>query len=286
MDLFQESFNNLIKKGRNMINKKKLVLYISSIIFLSGCASIPKSNKVEKISEEPFSIIAKYSFNPVVIDGNLDDCVWQISPAYTLVFAKQYYLPMERRIDKRIGIDISSDKGIVKVGWDEQYLYIAVKFYDSDIVQYSNKNQEMHCNTGDLVEVFLKPENNTYYWEIYGTPNEKKTVFFYPGGGYLSLPVVFSYNTDLDAFLVSSKIKGTLNNWHDRDEYWTLEMAIPVKELTKYGDKFGSGSEWRILISRYNYSRYELWPALTSVPQLSIANFHQIPEYGKLIFQK
>lgn len=218
-------------------------------------------------------LIAKYTEKPVIVDGILNDIVWKKSPVYKLSLAdNKKSEPME--------------KGQAQIAWNEKYLYIGVKFYDSDIVQESEEDQKHHYLTGDLVEIFLKPEKNTWYWEIYGTPNGKKTVFWFPGRGRIGLPENFKPGMNLDKILIDTQIKGTLNNWQDIDEYWTLEMAIPVEELIFYGDTFGPGSKWQILIARYNYSRYLPWKELSSVPKLSTTNFHLFEEYGKLIFEK
>lgn len=253
----------------------KIIVCLLCLILFSGCALTLKT-PVKEVSSELVSVVAKYSEKPVIVDGNLDDPVWKEAPVYELSLSKD-----EEGKGKNL-----QEKGYVQIAWDENYLYIGVKFYDSDIVQESDKNQEHHYRTGDLVEIFLKPENSTWYWEIYGTPSEKKTVFWFPGRGRLGLPSCFEPEINLNEISVSAEIKWSLNNWKDRDDYWTLEMGIPVEELTKYGDKFGPGSQWRVLIARYNYSRYLPYKELSMFPQLSITNYHLLEEYGWLIFEK
>ena len=66
----------------------------------------------------------------------------------------------------------------VKIIWDNKYIYVGAKLYDSDIVQESNEDWGHHYRTGDVMEVFLKPNGKRNYWEIYTTPNSKKTAFF------------------------------------------------------------------------------------------------------------
>ncbi|HOL21559.1 MAG TPA: carbohydrate-binding family 9-like protein [bacterium] len=268
------------------MNNKIWMGMVLSIILVSGCALTPGVSTGGKTPAGTVPLIAKFSKSPVVIDGKLDDPVWKISPAYNLSLAKSNLLPLAKRQDKREGIDILRDEGIAQLAWDENYLYIGIKFYDSDIVQEGTEDQKHFYGTGDLVEIFLKPEGNTWYWEIYGTPNEKKTVFWFPGRGRIGIPSSFQPGMELQDILVAAQVKGTLNDWKDRDEYWTLEMAIPVKGLTQYGDAFGPGSKWRILIARYNYSRYNPWTELSTAPQLSIANFHLLEGYGALIFER
>lgn len=259
------------------MNKYVDIFGLFFVILFSGCALTPKINKGEKEMVATPCIITKYSEVPVVIDGKFDDPVWKIAPVYKLTLSKD---------DESKG-NVLQEKGEAQVAWDENYLYVGVKLYDSDIVQESDKDQDHHYQKGDVVEIFLQPEQSTWYWEIYGTPNCKKTVFWFPGRGRTGLSSCYEPTIELNEILIATEIKGTLNNWKDRDEYWTLEMAIPVKELTKYGDAFGSNSEWRVLIARYNYSRYLPWKELSMYPQLSITNYHLIEEYGKLIiFEK
>lgn len=254
-----------------MRNKSALLLFF---VLFSGCALTLKTTE-NKVPSKPVSCIAKYTEIPVIVDGNLDDPIWKITPIYMLSISR----------GEEIKGKSLQEKGIFQIAWDEKYLYIGAKFYDSDIVQESNKNQEHHYQTGDLIEIFLKPENSTWYWEIYGTPNEKKTIFWFPGGGRL-LPGCFEQQMNLDEILLSAKIEGTLNNWKDKDDCWILEMAIPVKELTKYGDSIGLYSHWRILIGRYNHTRYLLKRELSMFPQLSLTDFRLFEEYGKIVFEK
>jgi len=258
------------------MNKRLWIFGVLSIMMVSGCALTQKVGTGEKMPVEPLPIIAKYTEKPVVVDGKLDDPVWKNTPVYKLSLS---------RADEEKG-NILQEEGYVQLAWNENYLYIGIKFYDSDITQENEENQQHHYRNGDLVELFLKPEKNTWYWEIYGTPNGKKTVFWFPGRGRLGMESHYQAVMNLDDIFIGVQIKGTLNNWKDRDDYWTLEMAIPVKELTKYGDAFGPGSEWRILIARYNYSRYLPWKELSMIPQLSMTNYHLLEEYGRLVFEK
>ena len=257
------------------------VLFFLIMLMFSGCVT---HNIDDKATRDV--IIAKYAEKPVSIDGNLDDEIWRTAPSYKFSLSRASLLPLNKRIDQRPGIDKLTEQGEVKFAWNEKFLYIGAKLYDSDIVQESVKDQENHFLSGDVLEIFLKPKNSTWYWEIYGTPNEKKTILWLPGRGRLGLKNYCGTVMQTDDIIIATKIKGTLNNWQDKDEYWTIEMAIPSKILTCFGDSFGYNSEWTILIGRYNYSRYLPWVELSSIPQLSITHFHLTEEYGILKFEK
>jgi len=65
-------------------------------------------------------------------------------------------------------------------------------------------------------------------------------------------------------------------------------MAMPIKSLEEKGDSFGPGSEWGVLVSRYNYGRYFKGKGaeLSSAPQLSSENFHLLKEFAKIKFNR
>ncbi|MCM8777607.1 MAG: carbohydrate-binding family 9-like protein [Candidatus Omnitrophica bacterium] len=258
------------------MNKNVWISGILSLVLFSGCALTLKVPQKEKVVAEPVPLIAIYSETPVVVDGKLEDDVWQIAPIYNLSLSK----------GEEAKGNILQEKGEIRTAWDKNYLYIGIKFYDTDIVQEETEDQKHFYRTGDLVEIFLKPAESTWYWEIYGTPNSKKTVFWFPGGGRMGLPSGYEPEVKLKDILIGVQIKGSLNKWEDRDDYWTLEMAIPTEELTRYGNTFGPGSDWRVLIARYNYSRYLSNKELSMYPKLSITNYHLVEEYGKLILEK
>jgi len=69
-----------------------------------------------------------------------------------------------------------------------------------------------------------------------------------------------------------------------RDREWTAEIAMPIKDLTAPGCHFEPSTKWRILVARYNYSRFltTRGPELSTTPQLSVPDFHRFEEYATL----
>ena len=228
-------------------------------------------------------VIAKYTAEPIKLDGKLDENAWAMAPAYSLVLPLKSFSGLPESMQKTLG-DTIHEKGIVKLLWDDNYLYIGAELGDSDVMQEGKDDQTHLYTTGDLIEVFLKPAGENYYWEIYGTPNNKKSWFFFPSRGRIMFPGCSSYLPK--DFNVAATVDGTLNNWRDRDKGWTIELAIPIKELTAYGAKFDNSANWTILLARYNYSAYLQKPELSAYPRLSCVNFHIYEEYAKLHLEK
>ncbi|MCC6683038.1 MAG: carbohydrate-binding family 9-like protein [Phycisphaeraceae bacterium] len=225
------------------------------------------------VDASPHEIYAVWAEQPVTIDGALDDPIWQIATSYSLELSQD-------RSDK--GATLHED-GSVKFAYDQDYLYAAFHFSDSDVVQESEKDQQHHYKTGDVAELFLKPANTSWYWELYATPNGKRTAFFFPGRGRLGLPSCFEYQSNLR---VAAEVQGSLNDWRDRDEGWTAEMAIPLAELAAMGVPLTADQPWRVFIGRYNYSRYLSRVELSMSPPLPVTDYHAIEKYASLILDQ
>ena len=211
---------------------------------------------------------AVYAKTPVTIDGQLDDAVWALAPAYELRLSE----------DRTLSGDLLKESGVVRFAWNENCLYAAFEFTDSDVVAEGTKDGEPHFSLGDVAEFFLWPDMRTWYWELYATPHGKQSSFFFPSPGRM-LPSSFKNHLHLQ---VASQIHGTLNDWSDRDKGWTAEMAIPVKEITARGEAWGPDACWHVLVGRYNYSAYLSRPELSAMPKLSTTNFHLRGEYARL----
>lgn len=264
---------------------KYLLLSALIVGLIAGCAPEQKE-VVEQVRRPdrffPEVLSALYTSEPVEIDGKLDDPVWQKAERYPL------YLSADR------DSDLPQEGGEIMLAWDEDTLYVGAKLYDSDIYQEGDMDQMHFYQTGDLLEVFLKPEPYEWYWELYGTPNNKKTVFWFPSRQFLGIfRNMDQWTKDLMNLKVAAQVEGTLNKRDDVDEYWTIEMAMPAAHLARWYmttspiDKlyFGPGSEWRILIARYNYSNHLEATELSMLPQLSRTNYHMTEEYGIISFE-
>ena len=227
--------------------------------FIAGCKSF-----------SPNIYEVHYTNTSIRIDGKLNDASW--IKAKSLSFR---------------GLPPSCaciENGVGKILWDDKYIYFGAVFYDSDIVQEANENWQHHYRTGDVMEVFLKPPNKRYYWEIYATPNNKKTSFFYLSKGRLGLPSGFNYK--MSGLIVAATCMGTLNDANDYDKQWTVEIAIPREELEKNGEKILNGKIWDFLIGRYNYSAYLDDKEITISGLPNSGNLHDFKSWNSLKFIK
>lgn len=214
---------------------------------------------------------ALYS-SSITVDGRLNEAVWNQAPVYTFDLAD----------DMAPNGESVREPGKVQLAWDDTYFYVGISCSDSDLVAEGLEDNLRHFELGDLFELFLKPDDQMWYWELYVTPRGKKTDFFFPGCGRFGLPGAMDYQSGLK---VAAQCQGTLENWRDKDTGWTAEIAMPIKDLTAEGDAFGPGEKWRVLVARYNYSRFfnaPRGPEYSMTPKLSQTNFHLLSEYANL----
>ena len=78
-------------------------------------------------------------------------------------------------------------------------------------------------------------------------------------------------------------VNGTVNNRKDEDQYWTVEMALPLKELVEdyHPDKLSS-YEWDINFYRINDDASEMKYMAWSPTE---GRFHQPTKFGKILFR-
>ncbi|WP_309380562.1 carbohydrate-binding family 9-like protein [Cerasicoccus frondis] len=242
---------------------------IAHAIFLTGCSHHTAIPDNAAGLPAPQEIKALYVPEGTRIDGILDDAIWADAPIY------QMHVSMDR---EAAGKHLAQG-GQVQFAWNEEYLFVGVNFIDSDVVAEGSKNGEQHFRLGDVAEIFLWPEDNTWYWELYATPAELQSAYFYPGPGRLGVPSSFEHIMELE---VSAQVDGTLNQWPGKDQSWTAEVAIPVSALTERSEQWGPDSNWRVLIGRYNYSAELPRVEHSALIPLSKTSFHLREEYGQL----
>ena len=144
--------------------------------------------------------------------------------------------------------------------WDEKFLYIFAKLEENHIWGDITERDKIIYYNNDF-EVFINPNNHVFsYGEIEINALGTEWDLF------LNKPYRLKGKADSKWNIKELKsavfINGTINNPNDIDNYWTVEMAIPIKEISQLKDPFDyhypkSNDIWRINFSRVNWD-YEL----------------------------
>ena len=164
----------------------------------------------------------------------------------------------------------------VRFAWNELGFYVRAELEDSFVVATDRRDEQLHFETGDVVELFVKPLDKSYYWEMYATPFGNKSTLYFP---------CERDGMTVDHFLRDHAFHGLEVRSEILAGGWSAEMFVPSNQLTGLGALWGRGSQWTVLCGRYNYNNEELVnPELSMWPPVSKTNYHLTAEYAGIDF--
>ncbi|MCM8825787.1 MAG: carbohydrate-binding family 9-like protein [Candidatus Omnitrophica bacterium] len=168
--------------------------------------------------------------------------------------------------------------------YDKKYIYFAFICRDKDI-WLTLKTRDSQLWDQDVVEIFLKTDcSGDWFYEFQVSP--KNTVLDAFVSRSLREKMFFRFaEWDCTGLKSATKLKGTLNNWFDEDDFWSVEVAIPFKSLLSNGRMPATNDVWLINLGRYDYSVYleKGFEASTSCP-IKKFDFHRYEEWSFLKF--
>jgi hypothetical protein len=183
-------------------------------------------------------------------------------PAYPLAFSSD-----------REGVP--AEGGNVRFGWNEDGLHVCAELVDSRLIALNRQDEQLHFETGDVFELFVKPRDDSYYWEMYAIPSGNKSTLFFPRE---------RAGMELHDFLHGHGFQGLEVSVEETCKGWNAHLFVPATQLTSFGAGWGEGTEWTVFCGRYNYSSEDLAaPELSMAPPLSATNYHLTNEYARLI---
>ena len=181
----------------------------------------------------------------VRVDGFLDDREWG-KALWT-----EYFCDIEGSLKPKPPYDTR-----VKMLWDDDYLYIAAELEEPDLWATLRQRDTIIFYDNDF-EVFIDPDGDTHnYYEYemnaFGTWWDLMLIKPYRDGG----PPVNGW--DIRGLKTAAKLYGTINRPGDRDDKWTLEIAMPweiLRECAPAQKPPAAGDMWRINFSRVEWDR-------------------------------
>lgn len=193
---------------------------------------------------EPTSYICYRAPQAVTVDGDIYTPEWEAVP-WTHYF-------MDIQGTNRLETPRYSCRA--KLMWDDQYLYIAAELEEPHLWATLTERESVIFHDNDF-EVFLDVNGSTHHYVEYevnalGTEWDLMLTKPYRDGGH----PINCWN--MNGLLSAVKLYGTLNDPSDRDDKWTVEMAIPLSALTEVrnGNKTPrDGEQWRLNFSRVQW---------------------------------
>ncbi len=194
----------------------------------------------EKLPYSPRQMVC-YRTAPLKIDGKLDEAAWGAA-AWSEPF-----------------IDIEGERRPqfatrVKMLWDDEHFYVAADLEEPNLWATLTKRDSVIFHDNDF-EVFIDPDGDTHaYYELevnaFGTVWDLMLVQPYRDGG----PAIHAW--DIAGLQTGVDVRGTINRPGDRDEGWTVEIAMPWEMLREAAPGRRAphvGERWRVNFSRVQW---------------------------------
>jgi hypothetical protein len=239
------------------------------LVPLLGCAAEPE--RAAKAPPVVRQAECRWTAGPIRIDGKLDEPAWQQAP-----LLQDFAAFWQDRTAK------SATRA--RLLWDDQHLYFAADMDDSDLYadvkEHNGKTWE-----NDVFELFFKPSaDQLTYYEFQVNALNTQLELFLPSrgsGGYRRFAPTTKFGMESAVAL-----RGTLNDWKDKDQGWTVEGRIPWSAFQASGGRPAPETRWRFALCRYDYSTAFDRPDLSSTAPLTQPDFHRYEDYGELTFVK
>jgi hypothetical protein len=213
---------------------KQLFIIFLAIILIFTFANAQDNNNVK------YTVCNKV-YGGIVADGHFDEPAWQ----------KAEWIDDFEDIS---GGGFPEYKTQVKMLWDNDFMYLAIKFEEPHICASITEN-EQQIYLDNAFELFIDPDGdacNYYEFEINaaGATWDLKMNKPYSKGGN------FDSKWNINGLQKAIFLNGTLNNPSDIDSFWTIELAIPFSAFYEYssGKRPDNGDKWKLNFLRVQWS--------------------------------
>jgi Carbohydrate family 9 binding domain-like len=205
--------------------------------------SQPAAPDFEATPFAPRQYVAYRAPSRLTLDGKLDEPGWAAA-AWTDPFVD---IEGDRRPRPRFHTR-------AKMLWDDEYFYVAAEMEEPDIWGTLTARDSVIFRDND-VEIFIDPDGDTHaYYELevnaLGTPWDLMLIKPYRDGGR----AIDAW--DIAGLQVGIDLRGTINRPGDRDDGWTVELAMPwriLREAAPDRKPPQPGDRWRVNLSRVEW---------------------------------
>ncbi len=199
-----------------------------------------------RIEWKPEQYVCYRSGDRIVVDGRLDEVVWAEAEWTTDFVDITGTAKQKPRFRTR-----------AKMLWDDTYFYAAAEMEEPHVWAKLTERDAVVYYDNDF-ELFIDPDGDTHeYYELevnaFGTEWDLLLVRPYRDGG----PAVHAW--DIAGLRTAVFVDGTINVSGDRDQGWSIEIAIPwvaLKECARGPSPPSPGAQWRVNFSRVEWQIY------------------------------
>jgi len=194
-------------------------------------------------AQTPLRYLAPYTASAPTIDGRLDDPAWLAAPWSDAFVDIEGAAKPAPRLRTRL-----------RMTWDSTALYVVAELEEPDLWATITQRDAVIFRDNDF-EVFLDPDGDARnYFELeinaLGTVWDLFLPRAYRDGGSAR------NGWDIAGLRSAVGLHGTLNDPSDRDRGWSVELAIPFRDLAQPEVTTAvprAGDVWRVNFSRVEW---------------------------------
>lgn len=164
-------------------------------------------------------------------------------------------------------------------------LHVTAVLEDADIFNSARGENQPTWTTGDVFEIFLRPEGQEAYYEFHVTPENHTLRLRFPSVAFRQAMArqfphdpawVFDLSLPPSSFQSASRVEAH----HHR---WIVTARVPFSTVLENGDSFPL-RPWRVSFCRYDATRGTPGAVLSSTSPYPEPRFHEIEHWLPLHF--
>ncbi|KAK3749458.1 hypothetical protein QZH41_013436, partial [Actinostola sp. cb2023] len=142
-----------------------------------------------------------------------------------------------------------------KMRWDDTYLYIGGYLQEPDVWANQTKHDSVVFKDNDF-EVFIDPNGDTHWYKEFEINAINTTWDLELNKPYLNGGTPNS-SWEMPSMKSAIYVDGPINDPSSKDIYWTVELALPFKDIILHNDRVSAPpkntDQWRINFSRVEW---------------------------------
>ena len=164
----------------------------------------------------------------------------------------------------------------VRVAWDDQSLLVSAELHDADIFNPATEFNDLGFTKGDVFEIFLRPLTQSAYYEFHVSPQNQQLQLRFPDANAIR-------SGKIENFFVTHRRLTSQARVDAAKQRWWVDVAIPL-DLVQETGPVTPGTRWLYSFSRYDYTRGQTHPVISSSSPHAVASFHRQEEWGTVLF--
>ena len=264
----KRSETTMRKSPRCISHVLTLLWYLGLGFGVSSADAGPAGDWEQMKNITPKGYVCGFASTPPIIDGRLDEALWQAAP-WTDDFVD---IEGDRKPKPRF-------RTRAKMLWDNEHFYISAESDEPHVWGTLIEHDAVIFQDNDF-EVFIDPngDNHEYYELEINALNTTWDLFLprpYKDGGKAD------NGWEIPGLKSAVHIRGTLNDPTDRDTGWSVEVAIPWKVIGKQAQRPAPpnhGDQWRVNFSRVEWQHEVVAGKYCKIPERREDNWVWSPQ--------